>query len=83
MSNSQPDTESDDGERLKNQSQYAMYLPEELETELNEFYEKYNANRVLNDKDEVEKNRHFNVALVKCALDNDLSTYIDLEYDFE
>lgn len=55
----------------RSMTQYSMYLPEELQRELNTLYQRINLQRLENDKSEIEKNRHFNRAVIETALEHD------------
>ena len=85
MSDTEPSSEekSDESDRIKNQRQYGMYLPEELIEEINDTFDQINAERVIRGDPKIEKNKHFNVALVRCALENNLRAYVEMECTFE
>ena len=66
------------GPSLEDRSQYAMYLSEDLQKELNNSFERLNAQRVLDDTEKVEKHRHFLEGVVRAGLDHpDLDEYLD------
>ena len=73
-----------DTDSTRSRSQYAMYLSEDLQKELNNSFERLNAQRVLDDKEKVEKHRHFLEGVVRAGLDHpDLNEYVDPESDAE
>jgi hypothetical protein len=74
------DSVDGDDATTREKKQYPMYLTEDLRDELNEAFRKHNAERVLDDKESVEKNKHFNQALMECALDHDWERYVEARY---
>jgi hypothetical protein len=58
-------------ESTRTRTQYPMYLSEELQDELDDRFNKFNARRELNDEEQVEKHKHFLEGLVRSALDSD------------
>jgi hypothetical protein len=65
---SDPDS---DGDAIRERTQYAMYLTDELQERLNDRYRRFNAKQALDGRPEAEKNRHFHDALLGIALDSD------------
>ncbi|MDY6776831.1 MAG: hypothetical protein SVQ76_01870 [Candidatus Nanohaloarchaea archaeon] len=64
----------------RSRSQYPMYLSEELQDRLDDRYKKFNARRELNDKEQVEKHKHFLEGLIRSALDSDdFKEYVEEE----
>jgi len=62
----------------RTRSKYAVYLTEEFQDELNEAYTKANAQRVMEDKGEIEKHKHFLEAVLRAGLEHDdLGEYIE------
>jgi hypothetical protein len=62
----------------RTRSKYAVYLTEEFQDELNEAYTKANAQRVMEDKGEIEKHKHFLEAVLRAGLEHDdLDEYIE------
>lgn len=55
-------------ETTRSRKQYSMYLPEKLSRELKTLHQRINLQRLENDEPEIEKNRHFNRAVVEVAL---------------
>lgn len=69
-----------DGPSLREQRHVAMYLSEALQEELNDSFERLNAQRILDDKEKVEKHRHFLEGVVRAGLDHpDLDEYVGPE----
>ena len=58
-------------ETTRSMAQYSMYLPEIRTQELKTLYQRINLQRLENDEPEIEKNRHFNRAVVETALDHE------------
>lgn len=60
--------------------QYAMLLPPSYHSELNRWFKRLNAERVLDDQEEIDKNAEFHYAIVGYVLDNmdesDLAKYM-------
>jgi hypothetical protein len=64
----------------RSRSQYPMYLSEELQEELDDRFNKFNARRELNDEKQVEKHKHFLEGLIRSALDSDdFKEYVEEE----
>lgn len=63
------DTESESSVRKRNQ--YVMYLTDDRQGELNQYFDRFNARQVINDAPKAEKNKHFHEALIEVALEND------------
>ena len=64
----------------RSRSQYPMYLSEELQEDLDDRFNKFNARRELNDEEQVEKHKHFLEGLVRSALDSDdFEKYVEEE----
>ena len=63
-------TSSGSSGRTRDRTQYPMYLPEEQAEALNELYDRFNAERVLEGEPKVEKNKHFNEAVAELVLEN-------------
>lgn len=73
-------TETSSGGATRARSQYPMYLSDELQEELDDRFNKFNARRELNDKQQVEKHKHFLEGLMQAALDSDnIEEYIEDE----
>jgi hypothetical protein len=65
----------------RSRSQYPIYLSGELQEELDDRYNKFNARRELDDKEQVEKHRHFLEGVIRSALDQEnLEEYIEEEF---
>jgi hypothetical protein len=56
--------------RTRDRTQYPMYLSEGHAQALNELFERFNAERVLEGEPKVEKNKHFNEAVAELVLEN-------------
>ncbi|WP_251344603.1 hypothetical protein [Haloplanus halophilus] len=71
-----PDPDPNSTRRTR--SKYAVYLTEEFQEELNQAYTKANAQRVMADKGEIEKHKHFLEAVMRAGLSqDDLDAYIE------
>lgn len=66
----------------RSRSQYPMYLSEELQEELDDRFNKFNARRELDDKQQVEKHKHFLEGLIRSALDqNGFEAFVEEEFE--
>ena len=66
----------------RSRSQYPIYLSGELQEQLDDRYNKFNARRELDDKEQVEKHRHFLEGVIRSALDQEnLEEYIEEEFE--
>lgn len=78
------DTETDEeshSDSTRSRSQYPIYLSGELQEELDDRYNKFNARRELDDQEQVEKHRHFLEGVIRSALDQEnLEEYIEEEF---
>lgn len=78
------DTETDEeshSDSTRSRSQYPIYLSGELQEELDDRYNKFNARRELDDREQVEKHRHFLEGVIRSALDQEnLEEYIEKEF---
>jgi hypothetical protein len=78
------ETETDEESRIdstRSRSQYPIYLSGKLQEELDDRYNKFNARRELDDKEQVEKHRHFLEGVIRSALDQEnLEEYIEEEF---
>lgn len=59
---------STDSETTRSMAQYSMYLPEELERDLSTLYQQIKLERLQDAESGLEKNRHYNCAIVETAL---------------
>ncbi|WP_193310775.1 hypothetical protein [Halorubrum halophilum] len=64
-----PDPDPNSTRRTR--TKYAVYLTEEFQEELNQAYTKANAQRVMEDKGEIEKHKHFLEAVMRAGLNHD------------
>jgi hypothetical protein len=82
-----PDADREDktessSDSTRSRSQYPIYLSGELQEELDDRYNKFNARRELDDKEQVEKHRHFLEGVIRSALDREnLEEYIEEEFE--
>jgi hypothetical protein len=75
-------SEMDTSVNTKDRKQFAMYLSDRLTNEILTRYKRMNAERILDDKQEIEKNKHFYTALIRAGLDNpQLSEYVTKEVE--
>jgi hypothetical protein len=66
----------------RSRSQYPMYLSEQLQEELDDRFNKFNARRELDDKQQVEKHKHFLQGLIRSALDqNGFEEFVEEEFE--
>lgn len=69
--------ETSETESTRSRSQYPMYLNDDLQDELNTTFERFNAQRTLDDEPTVEKHKDFLEAIVSAGLDANWEEYID------
>jgi hypothetical protein len=63
---------------------FPLYITPALKEGVQKRFEKFNAERTLNDEPQVEKHKHFMQGLLRAGLDNsDLEEYILEEYEDE
>lgn len=75
------DKKESSSDSTRSRSQYPIYLSGELQEELDDRYNKFNARRELDDKEQVEKHRHFLEGVIRSALDQEnLEEYIEEEF---
>lgn len=66
----------------RSRSQYPVYLSESLQERLDDRFNKLNARRELDDREQVEKHKHFLEGLIKSALEQDcFEEYVEEEYN--
>lgn len=65
-----------DTESTRSRSQYPMYLSEQLQDELDDTFKRFNAERTLDGKEEVEKHKDFLEGIVRAGLDQDWEEYV-------
>lgn len=63
--------------RTRSRSQYPMYLSDDLQEELNDTFDRFNAQRTLDGEGSVEKHKDFLEAVVREGLDGDWQSRID------
>ncbi|WP_435159792.1 hypothetical protein [Haladaptatus sp. DFWS20] len=64
----------------RNRTQYVMYLPDDLQEELNNLYDQYNGQSLINGNGGIEKHKDFLEGLVRAGLENDdLDEYIGVK----
>ena len=64
----------------RNRTQYVMYLPDDLQKELNDLYDQYNGQSLINGNGGIEKHKDFLEGLVRAGLNNDdLDEYIGVK----
>ncbi|WP_266080806.1 hypothetical protein [Haladaptatus caseinilyticus] len=69
-----------DTDSTRNRTQYVMYLPDDLQQELNDLYDQYNGQSLVNGNGGIEKHKDFLEGLVRAGLDNEnLDEYIDVK----
>lgn len=61
----------------RSRSQYPMYLSDDLQEELNDTFDRFNAQRTLDGDGSVEKHKDFLEAVVREGLDGDWQSRID------
>lgn len=79
MSDSSPQTGTDRTQSIRERSQVPMYLSEALQEDLDETFELRNAQRTIDGKPKMEKNRDFLEAVVRAGLESDWEEYLEME----
>ena len=66
----------------RSRSPFPLYITPELKEKVQKRFEKFNAERTLNDKPQVEKHKHFMQGLLRAGLDQpELEEYILEEFE--
>jgi hypothetical protein len=80
----QEDDKEVEQDTARSRSPFPLYIAPELKEGVQKRFEKFNAERTLNDEPQVEKHKHFMQGLLRAGLDNsDLEEYILEEYEDE
>ena len=87
LEESKEDSEHETGSKegtVRSRSPFPLYVTPELKETVQSQFEKFNAQRTLNDEPQVEKHKHFMEGLLRAGLDNsDLEEYVLEEFDEE
>jgi hypothetical protein len=80
---SESETESGASEdTVRSRSPFPLYVTPELKGRVQNRFEKFNAQRTLNDEPQVEKHKHFMEGLLRAGLDHpELEEYVLEEFD--
>lgn len=71
----EPDSETDG--TVRSRSPFPLYVTPDLKETVQNRFERFNAQRTLNDKTQVEKHKHFMEGLLRAGLDHpDLEEYV-------
>lgn len=85
LEESKDDSEHEAGSKegtVRSRSPFPLYVTPELKETVQSRFEKFNAQRTLNDEPQVEKHKHFMEGLLRAGLDNsDLEEYVLEEFD--
>ena len=77
----QRDNEEVEQDTARSRSPFPLYITPELKEKVQKRFEKFNAERTLNDKPQVEKHKHFMQGLLRAGLDQpELEEYILEEF---
>lgn len=75
-------TEATDKGTVRSRSPFPLYVTPDVKQAVQDRFEKFNAQRTLNDEPQVEKHKHFMEGLLQAGLDNpDLEEYVLSEFD--
>jgi hypothetical protein len=78
----QEDDEEVEQNTARSRSPFPLYITPELKADIQKRFEKFNAERTLNDEPQVEKHKHFMQGLLRAGLDHsDLEEYILEEFE--
>jgi hypothetical protein len=80
---SEEDTESKtEDSTVRSRSPFPLYVTPEVKGTVQDRFEKFNAQRTLNDEPQVEKHKHFMEGLLRAGLDHpDLEEYVLEEFE--
>lgn len=68
------------GGTTRERTQYVMYLPDDLQDDLNSLYEQYNGQSLINGDGGIEKHKDFLEGIVRAGLDHpDLDKYVGVD----
>jgi len=80
-SNVETEAESE-GDTVRSRSPFPLYVTPELKGTVQNRFEKFNAQRTLNDEPQVEKHKHFMEGLLRAGLDHpELEEYVLEEFE--
>jgi len=80
--NEDSDDSETDNDSIRDKKVYPVYLDDELREKVDELFRKYNAHREIDDKEKVEKNKHFNQGLIEAALrDADWESHVERRFE--
>jgi hypothetical protein len=81
-SNTQETDEEVEKDTARSRSPFPLYITPDLKEGVQNRFEKFNAERTLNDEPQVEKHRHFMQGLLRAGLDHsDLEEYVLEEFE--
>jgi hypothetical protein len=73
----EPEPDSETEGTVRSRSPFPLYVTPDLKETVQNRFEKFNAQRTLNDKAQVEKHKHFMEGLLRAGLDHpDLEEYV-------
>ena len=73
----EPELDSETEGTVRSRSPFPLYVTPELKETVQNRFEKFNAQRTLNDEAQVEKHKHFMEGLLRAGLDHpDLEEYV-------
>lgn len=77
-------TEAPDKGTVRSRSPFPLYVTPDVKQAVQDRFEKFNAQRTLNDEPQVEKHKHFMEGLLQAGLSHpDLEEYVLSEFDNE
>ena len=81
----EPDVETEaesEGDTVRSRSPFPLYVTPEVKGTVQNRFEKFNAQRTLNDEPQVEKHKHFMEGLLRAGLDHpELEEYVLEEFE--
>lgn len=79
----EPEPESEtEGATVRSRSPFPLYVTPDLKETVQNRFEKFNAQRTLNDEAQVEKHKHFMEGLLRPGLDHpDIEEYVLDEFE--
>ncbi|MFB6177559.1 MAG: hypothetical protein ABEI99_10520 [Halobaculum sp.] len=73
-----------DGSPVRDRTNYTIYVSDSVRDDLDEQFRRFNAERTLDGKPEVQKHDHFIEAVLRAGLDHDdLAEFVEREFQLE
>lgn len=84
VTGSEESTNQTDGSPVRDRTNYTIYVSDSVRDDLDEQFRRFNAERTLDGKPEVQKHDHFIEAVLRAGLDHDdLSEFVEREFQLK